>query len=155
MRISALLLAIAALELAIAPAKATADPGGTSCCSRCGCHAACVEKSCQVVCDVKKEKKTYWCVECSEFCTLLPGHRECGECRPPEPRCGRTKCVQKLVRKEYEVERPVYKCLVVYLCPACANGQSPEPAAIPAAPTPQPSAPLPPKPLPPVSKVKK
>ena len=58
--------------------------------------------------------------------------------------------MKKLVKKEYQVEVPVYKCVVVYLCPACANGESP--ATVPAAPNklqPAPRPPAPPAPRPP------
>ena len=96
--------------------------GTTTCCDRCGRHAACVEKTCQVVCEMKKETKTCWCVECQEICPLMPGcHHGCCEC-PPPPRCGHPKCVKKLVKKEYQVEVPVYKCVVRHLCPDCCNG---------------------------------
>ena len=98
--------------------------GETTCCDRCGRHAACVEKACQVVCEMKKETKTCWCVECQEICPLMPGCRHgCCEC-PPPPRCGHPKCVKKLVKKEYQVEVPVYKCVVLHLCPDCCNGGS-------------------------------
>lgn len=154
MRRYALLFVAAAVGLAVFAPSAPAESCGPNCCARCGCHAACVEKVCQVVCSMKKEKKSYWCVECSEFCTLLPGCRDRCECGQPDPRCGRAKCVQKLVKKEYDVEVPVYKCVVLTLCPACANGQAPTPAAtVPKAPLPP--APLPPKPLPPTVKPKK
>ena len=154
MRIRALLSGVVVLGLAIAPRIVAADPGGPDCCARCGCHAACVQKTCQLVCGVKKETKSYWCVECSEFCTLMPGRRDCCECGQPEPRCGHSKCVKKLVKKEYQVEVPVYKCVVAYVCPTCAKGPSSGSVTVPAAPTP-PSIPLPPKPLPPAPKVKK
>jgi hypothetical protein len=49
-----------------------------------------------------------------------------------------------LVKKEYECERPKYKCVVQYLCPECnsgSGGAAPIPAegAKPAAPTPAPA----------------
>jgi hypothetical protein len=95
-----------------------------------------------VVCEIKKETKTCWCVEYKEIGLLMPGHRDCcdcDQCQPP-PRCGRTKCVQKLVKKEYQVDVPVYKCVVRYVCPACLGGGS---AAAPGAATKLPSAPAP------------
>jgi hypothetical protein len=52
--------------------------------------------------------------------------------------------VKKLVKKEYQVEVPIYKCVVVYLCAACVSGDTP--AAAPAAPNKPPLAPLPPSP---------
>ena len=73
-----------------------------------------------MVCEIKKETKTCWCVEEQEICTLLPGcHHDCDDCCQPPPRCGKPKCVKKLVKKEYQVETPVYKCVVRYVCPAC------------------------------------
>ena len=47
-------------------------------------------------------------------------HHDCDDC-PPPPRCGQPKCVKKLVKKEYQVEVPVYKCVVRYLCPECCK----------------------------------
>jgi hypothetical protein len=135
------------------PATATDCTGGTACCDQCGRHVPCVEKTCQVVCEIKLETKTCWCVECQEICPLMPGCRHgCCEC-PPPPRCGHPKCVKKLVKKEYQVEVPVYKCVVRHLCSECLRG---EPAAIPSG-APQPPAapavpampPAPPSPTPP------
>lgn len=119
-------------------------------CDGCGCRAACVDKCCQVVCEMKKETKTCWCVECEEICPLMPGcHDGCCDC--PPPRCGHPKCVKKLVKKEYQVEKPVYKCVVRHLCASCCSGGSadapsaaPNPAATPTA------APIPPAPAVPV-----
>ena len=154
MRTTAFLFLIAVLGWATPSIAGKGDAGGPSCCSNCGCQAACVKKTCQLVCDVKKEKKTYFCVECEEFCPLLPGHRDCCNDCEKTPRCGHTKCVKKLVKKEYEVEIPVYKCVVVYLCPDCAAGESPAPAAddAPAPSVPQQASPAP---LPPAPKAKK
>jgi len=144
----------AALGLAGQHAGASDDTCGQTCCDQCGCPAACLQKTCQVVCEVKKEKKTCWCVECSEICPLMPGRRDCcSEC-PPPPRCGDPKCVKKLVKKEYQVEVPVYKCVVRHVCPDCFSGGStnsapsaaPNPPAAATAPgvPPLPSAPSPP-----------
>lgn len=41
---------------------------------------------------------------------------------PPLP--GRTRAVKKLVKKEYVVEKPVYKPVVVYVCAECLNTRS-------------------------------
>ena len=141
---SSLFLLFAVVLVAAVASRALAGDGGPTCCAVCGRHVACAQKTCQVVCEVKKEKKSYWCVECEEICTLLPGRRECGECSPP-PRCGSSKCVKKLVKKESSVEVPVYKCVVLDLCPDCAAGQS-APNAAPvaaAAPLPPPKTPRP------------
>jgi hypothetical protein len=148
MRTSAFLFILTVLGVGIASAAVKDEAGETNCCAGCGRHTACVAKTCQVVCDVKKEKKTTWSVQCEEICPLMPGHRECGECAPP-PRCGHSKCVKKLVKKEYEVEVPIYKCVVLRLCPECACGELPAaPTAIPAAPAVPQTAPPPPAPLP-------
>ena len=98
---------------------------GQTCCDCCGCPCNCLQKTCQLVCETKKETKTCWCVEEQEFCTLMPGcHHDCDDCCQPLPRCGKSKCVKKLVKKEYQVETPVYKCVVRYVCPTCLNGGS-------------------------------
>jgi hypothetical protein len=148
------LLACAALGAATQLAGGTdATCGSTSCCDRCGHPAACVEKTCQVVCEMKKETKTCWCVEYKEICPLMPGcHDSCDGC-PPPPRCGNPKCVKKLVKKEYQVETPVYKCVVRNLCRECLDGSSignpPSAAPTPPAPSSAPLPPTPPAPSPP------
>jgi hypothetical protein len=143
---SAFLLLLAIFGAAVPSAAAKDDAGGPACCAHCGRHEACVTKTCQVVCGVKKETKISWEVECEEFCPLLPGHRQCGECAPP-PRCGNSKCVKKLVKKQYQVEVPVYQCVVRHLCADCASGQSPPSTApSPIAPVRPEAAPLPPPP---------
>lgn len=148
MRISVAWILFAVVGLGAGPAMALDAAGGPNCCAHCGRHACCAEKTCKVVCDVKKETKTSWSVECQDICTLLPGHHDrCDECQPP-PRCGRQKTVKKLVKHEYQVEVPIYKCVVVHLCPACANGQT---SSAPAAPLPAASPSVPPMPLPPLA----
>jgi hypothetical protein len=143
------LVALALLGLGIRPATADDGCGGPACCARCGRHAACVQKVSQVVCEIKKETKTCWNVECQEVCPLRPAcHHGCCECVPP-PRCGNPRCVKKLVKQEYQVAVPVYKCVVLYLCPQCCReGSAPAPATTdvaPGAPEP-PTAPAPPPP---------
>ena len=63
-----------------------------------------------------------------------------------------SKCVKKLVKKEYQVEVPVYKCVVLHLCPECCNGgptntprtaPNPPHAPLPPAIPPAPSMPVP------------
>jgi hypothetical protein len=129
--------------------------GNPNCCSRCGQHVACAQKTCQVVCDVKKEVKTTWSVEYQDICPLMPGCGDRHEGCPPPPRCGHPKCVKKLVKKESQRDVPIYKCVVRYLCPRCASGGSSAPGpqiAVPAnrsdgpATVPPPVAPLPPPP---------
>lgn len=113
-------------------AVAAGDTCGLTCCDRCGCHAACVQKTCQVVCEMTKETKTSWSVECKEICPLMPGCHHCGDEGPPPPRCGHPKCVKKLVKKEYSVEVPVYKCVVQLLCPdCCKRGLTDSPSTAP------------------------
>lgn len=119
-------------------------------CDHCGCYVISAHQTCQVVCEMKKETKTRWYVECEEFCPLMPGHRECGdECQTPL-RCGNPKCVKRLVKKEYQTEVPVYKCIVRNLCPDCCQGEAPTsvkntPSAAPASkPKPLPTLPTPP-----------
>jgi len=157
MGISAIVLLFAVLGPASESATAADCRGESACCDRCGCHAACVRKTCQVVCGVKKEAKTSWSVKCEEFCPLMPGcHHGCDECQPL-PRCGHPKCVKKLVKKEYEVEVPIYKCVVRNLCSNCCRGESPETPEPPAAPPqrlalpPPPDSPAPSPPAPPPS----
>lgn len=103
------------------------DCGGCGQCSNCndGCAAGCA-------------------ASCDQGCG--------GDCGPPKkyvtPRCTHPKCVKKLVKKEYDCDVPVYKCVVVYLCDSCCNAQQPAPAAAPAVPA-APAAPAVPPPLPP------
>jgi hypothetical protein len=153
MRTSLTILLLALLASVGRPAAGTDCSVETTCCDQCGRYTTCCEKACQVVCEIKKEKKTCWCVECKEFGTLLPGcHKECCDscCKPP--RCGRCICAKKLVKREYEVERPVYKCVVLHLCPECCKCSSvesanPAPTTTTAPPVPAPTAaPLPPPP---------
>ena len=84
---------------------------------------------------------------------LMPGcHDCCHHGCPPPPRCGHPKCVQKLIKTEYQVNVPIYKGVVRYLCLSCANGQSPQTADIrrpmrarpPNLPGPPPAIPMPP-----------
>jgi hypothetical protein len=153
MRISAAtVLLLAILGLGSGPVIVAAEGGGDPCdqrCDQCGRRVACLQKTCQVVCGVKKETKTCWCVEYQEICPLMPGcHNHCDEC-PPAPRCGNPKCVKKLVKKEYQVEVPAYKCIVRNLCCECLEGGSTAaPSVAPSRPAPS-AQPLPPAPTPP------
>lgn len=138
--------------LVVRPTGAANESCAVSCCDRCGCPCDCLQKTCQIVCDVKKEKKTCWCVEHQDFCTLMPGCPHlCDQCESL-PHCGKEKCVKKLVKKEYEVDIPIYKCVVLHLCPACNGGSTNLPNAAanpPSAPAVAPTNPAPPVPLPP------
>ena len=148
--------------------RASADGCGTpDCCAQCGCHCACQRKVCQVVCGTERVTKHCWCVECEEFCAPLPGCGPVGQlaascracdcgcnpccdgCRgkrccdgcPVPPKCGPVRTKKKLVKKEYECEVPVYKCVVKYLCPGCCEGPCDESEAEPSQPLPPPPAP--------------
>jgi hypothetical protein len=150
---AAILLLSTLLGVGSGPAAA-ADCGpaccGTERCDQCGRYAACVQTTCQVVCEIKKETKTCWCAECREICPLMPGCHHHGDECPPPPQCGNPKCVKKLVKKEYQVDVPVYKCVVRHLCCECLQAGSSDAAGIapspPAAPANQPLPPAPPIP---------
>jgi hypothetical protein len=168
MNTSRVFLTLALLGMATARATAKDDCGSPNCCAKCGCHVACVEKVCQIVCDVKKEAKHCWCVECKDICPLLPtvfgrdccqentgdgktggsscedGCKDCGHAANP-PHCGHPRQVKTLVRKDYTVEVPVYKGVVKYLCPACnSNAATPEQHAGHLSPVPVGAPPMPP-----------
>lgn len=155
-------LALAAVLLLTQAARAAeccdAGGGNSGACSKCGC---------QLVCDVKEEKKTVWNVKCEKMCTILPGcgpakkvcaGDDCGEsCSVgcdgktngcawlATPHCGRERCIKKLEKKEITVKKPVYKCVAC----GCECDKAPEApkAKVEAAPAPQkaPAAPKPPK----------
>jgi hypothetical protein len=137
-------------------------------CAICGKPGPCQQKICQIQCGIEKVKKSYWCVESENMCTMLPRRPcandscdcescqafepgtacECGTCEacnpsrskglishwfenlterplpivPPQP--GKTRAVKKLVKKEYVVERPVYKPVVQYVCAECLGLKS-------------------------------
>jgi hypothetical protein len=115
----------AIIGLMVRPTGAADDTCSLTCCDRCGRRCDCLQKTCQLVCDVKKEKKSCWCIEYLEFCTLMPACPHlCDQCCDAPPHCGKEKCVKKLVKKDYEISIPVYKCVVVRLCPACCNAES-------------------------------
>jgi hypothetical protein len=129
-------LAICSAQLGTVRAGDRDDKGSPDSCGRCRCHAPCQPVTCQIVCDTKKEKKTRWRVECSLACPLLPGcclsrngeesgdaekEAEKANCAGPPPRCGRPRTVRKLVKEEYEVSIPVYRCEVRYLCDKCCE----------------------------------
>ena len=88
------------LCLLFARSAAADDCGGRRVnCGRCG-------KSCKVVRETKKVKKTVWVVECEELCAPLPGCNRCKSCRQECQSCdageqcggcrkGRCKCCGK------------------------------------------------------------
>ena len=137
------------------------------CCSHCG------QKSCRVICEMKKVKKTVWVVKCEEFCVPNPSccrpcckkscctsscseqcgtccgsHGKCGKVLVP-PRCGPVRCRKKLIKKEIVCEVPVYKCVVCgSCCEGCCCGEQTVPKFAPekkakVAPAPSPTALLP------------
>ncbi len=144
MRTLGLVLILAGLALPVRAAWAEDDCGAPQRCAGCGRHVACQQKVCRLVCGMEKVKKSYWSVQCDEFCPLMPGcgaHspccalcgpncrgaccQKCGDCCKTlaSPRCGRPKCVKRLVKKEYEVDTPKYKCVVKYLCSDCCQAE--------------------------------
>jgi len=127
--------------------------GAPDCCADCGGCGPCQKKVCQVVCGTKTITKHCWCVECEEFCAPLPGccptcktvtcdvptcdgtgccegccdpcggQKSCYGVPMAVPKCGPVRCRKVLVKKEYECEVPVYKCVVKYVCPGCCAGE--------------------------------
>ena len=121
---------------------------------RCG---SCGKSDCQVVCEMKTVKKTCWVVECEQICPSLPNcpkrgccglnfrgscddEAGCGDCgkgcksRPlVPPKCGKSRTIKKLVKKEYTCEVPVYKCVACAGCgPDGCGGEEAAPPAVPA-----------------------
>lgn len=134
------ILSTLAIGFLIANVSVAADYRGVPAC--CGqthecCNCCGVRKTCKVVCEMKKVKKTCWVVVCEEFCTSLPGRRcksSCGDSgccgdtcasrgKPMvRPKCGKVRVRKKLVKKTIICEVPVYKCIVVCCnsgCNAC------------------------------------
>ena len=149
---AALLVANSAVNLLLAAEHCGVVPS----CSSCG------KSDCQVVCETKTVKKSYWVVECEQFCPTLPScpkwscgslsfcgsKKSCGSCdeeagcgdcgkgcksRPlVPPKCAKSRTIKKLVKKEYTCEVPVYKCVT---CAGCGpDGCGGEEEAPPAVP---------------------
>lgn len=174
-----------------------ADCGSAGRCAICGQPGPCQQKVCMIQTGVEKVKKSYWCVETVDICTMrptLPRHADCHDpacgcnlemdggdgcgdgvscgdvnCNtcgklgllgqlgkspnpviPPQP--GKARTIKKLVKKEYVVEKPVYKavvqwvcsdCLAANACGGCAGGSEPAPAVEESKPLPQAPAPDP------------
>ena len=147
MRTVALSIVVGLLMACLAAAADRGSPAACcnqarECCPRCG-----VPKTCKVVCEMQKVKKTVWVVECEEFCAALPrcapvckpcggcGKASCQSCaeqscsdpceslrRPTvPPKCGKVRSRKKLVKKEITCEVPVYKCVVVCCSPGCCG----------------------------------
>lgn len=192
MRIIGISLTLAACLLLVRPVVAGDGCGAANRCAHCGCGAACQQVSCQIVAGVAKVKKHSWIVKEEPVCPLKPGcipclhdtfgglfagHEAactaCGEagcggtcekakCLVP-PQCGKVRTKKVLVKKEYEVEVPVYKCVAKFLCGECGvdpavigpkpgPGPAPGPAPVPVPPVPTPGSmqgvPIPPPPAP-------
>jgi hypothetical protein len=115
---------IAAAAALIVGLSATAALAGDCGCERCGCASDCKMVT-RIVCTTKKEKKTIWACQCADVC--FPRPSECGlqcgcpcDCNADKPMtCGKVYSVKKLMKKEIEVEVPVAKCVVEYLCAGC------------------------------------
>ena len=103
------------------------------CCNGCnGCAACGAEPTC--------------CERCGKKCD--PCAAEKNKCCVP-PKCGKVRTKKVLVKKEVVCQVPSYKCVVVYTCPNCCDGQMPSVPAKSATPAAPPSktterAPLPP-----------
>ena len=133
-----------------------ADCGPPACgevqnCDVCGDVAACPQR-CNIVCEMKKIKRTVWVVECEEFCTLSPNFdrckRGCGiqggcgnSCGDPcaalqnrpvvAPKCAQVRARKKLVKKEIVCEVPIYKGVVICGSAGCCNAVGIEPEKAP------------------------
>lgn len=87
-----LILTLMAVSLLSANVAEAAGGCGTLAC-KIKSHSCrnCDAKTCQIVCEMAKVKKTVWVVECEEFCPMLPG------CRPKACRtdCG-PDCIEGL-----------------------------------------------------------
>ena len=155
-----LFLSFTAAALLLANVAEAAGGCGTPAC-RTQSHScrSCSTKTCKVVCEMVKVKKTVWVVECEEFCPTLPGCRpkvcrtgcgqgcregmSCGTCCGKDPcaalqnrtivppKCSQTRSRKKLVKKEVTCEVPVYKCVVADCCTECGTGEA-APVAAPA-----------------------
>jgi len=92
---------------------------------------------CTVEEGTKTVKKHRWVVKTERFCPLLPGKiccdgcgsecgivdDGCGGCAPAPtvktPRCGICRTKKVLIKEEYEVEVPVFKCVPQDTCDTC------------------------------------
>jgi hypothetical protein len=108
------LLTLAAVAM-LATASAWAGNPQPHQCSDCGygkrVHCPRCSEPCYPTVSKDMEKKHCWCVETKTICIpkiRFPWERHSGDCCAskdgccPQPKCGRTKCVRVLVKKEYE-----------------------------------------------------
>jgi hypothetical protein len=56
----------------------------------------------------------------------------CGSKKLVPPKCGKSRTIKKLVKKEYTCEVPVYKCTSCGACGPCGDGEEAAPPATPA-----------------------
>ena len=124
-------------------------------CPRCGC---CMEPTCHMYCDVKKETIHKYGCTCKWIClppvTPVCGRDCCDNQQSNECECCQIRCVHKLLVCPTPKETPVKKCVVLWTCPKCGYGPCGDGAPAPA--TPAPSSPAPatePSHLPPPPKV--
>lgn len=96
------------------------------------------------------------CATCAQSGQCCP---TCKEKKLVPPKCGKVRTKKTLVKEEYEVEVPAYKCVVVYLCGQCCEagaagagagcaaetGKAPAAGPTPA-PAPKPATAVPPAP---------
>ncbi len=106
-----LILTLMAVSLLSANVAQAADGCGTSAC-KVKSHSCrnCDAKTCQIVCEMVKVKKTVWAVECEEFCLMLPGCKpkachtacepDCIEGLECGPDCGNDRCGKNRCRKD-------------------------------------------------------
>lgn len=121
------------------PASNACEPACEPACAP-ACEPACAPKcQCQVECGTKTVTKHRWVVKTERFCPLLPGKiccdgcgsqcgvvcdgcdDGCGDCAPAvkTPRCGKCRCRKILVKEEYTVEVPSFKCVPQDVCDTC------------------------------------
>lgn len=122
---------IAMLTLAVMlplTAKSWGILGG---CQHCGCQCECRPVTCKVVCEMKEVTKVTWGCKCVDFCVpgrstkVAPPCGGCGSCDACKtvqwiPGCAEVRTKVVPVKHEQKIKVPVYKWVVVDLCPRCA-----------------------------------
>lgn len=100
-------------------------------CQHCGCQCECRKVSCKVICEMKEVTKVTWGCKCVNFCVpgkstkIEPPCGGCGHCDTCKaalwiPGCAEVRTKVVPVKHEKKVKVPVYKWIVVDLCPKCA-----------------------------------
>ncbi len=116
--------------------------GEPNCCAHCRKVSPC-QKQTRVVREMKKVTRHTFEVQCDQVCSLKPTAwfgfswlhaalgtacgQEAADCGEPLPEAGHCRTRKTLVRKEYVVEVPVYKCVVEYHCVPCGEAIGPDP----------------------------